>query len=59
MSGAGVTPDVKVMATVGNDATDDAAIAKAIALTADPKLMEMARRFTRTGAAPQVYHITT
>ena len=59
MSGAGVTPDVKVMATVGNDATDDAAIAKAIALTADPKLMEMARRFTRTGAAPQVFHITT
>ncbi len=59
MSGAGVTPDVKVMATVGNDATDDAAIAKAIALTADPKLMEMARRFTRTGAAPHVFHITT
>lgn len=59
MSGVGVTPDVKVMATVGNDATDDAAIAKAIALTADPKLMEMARRFTRTGAAPHVFHITT
>ena len=59
MSGAGVTPDVKVMATVGNDATDDAAIAKAITLTADPKLMEMARRFTRTGAAPHVFHITT
>ena len=59
MSGAGVTPDVKVMATVGNDATDDAAIAKAVVLTADPKLMEMARRFTRTGAAPHVFRITT
>ena len=59
MSGTGVTPDVKVMATVGNDATDDAIIAKAVVLTADPKLMEMARRFTRTGAAPHVFHITT
>ena len=59
MSGTGVTPDVKVMATVGNDATDDAIIAKAVVLTADPKLMEMARRFTRTGAAPHVFRITT
>ena len=58
MSGAGVTPDVKVSATVGNDATDDAAIAKALRLTADPKLMEMSRRFLRTGAAPQVFRIT-
>ena len=58
MSGAGVTPDVKVLSTIGNDATDDAAIAKALRLTADPKLMEMARRFTRTGAAPQVFRIT-
>jgi carboxyl-terminal processing protease len=59
MSGSGVTPDVKVMATVGNDATDDAVIAKAVALTADPKLIEMARKFTRTGAAPHVFRITT
>ena len=58
MSGAGVTPDVKVLSTIGNDATDDAAIAKALRLTADPKLMEMARRFIRTGAAPQVFRIT-
>ena len=58
MSGAGVTPDVKVSATVGNDATDDAAIAKALRLTSDPKLMEMSRRFIRTGAAPQVFRIT-
>ena len=59
MSGSGVTPDVKVLATVGNDAADDAAIAKALRLTTDPKLMEMARRFTRTGAAPHVFRITT
>ena len=58
MSGTGVTPDVKVSATIGNDATDDAAIAKALRLTSDPKLIEMARRFTRTGAAPQVFRIT-
>ena len=58
MSGAGVTPDVKVSSTIGNDATDDAAIAKALRLTADPKLMEMSRRFIRTGAAPQVFRIT-
>ncbi len=58
MSGAGVTPDVKVSATIGNDATDDAAIAKALRLTADPKLMEMARHFIRTGTAPQVFRIT-
>ena len=58
MSGAGVTPDVKVSAAIGSDATDDAAIAKALRLTADPKLMEMARHFIRTGAAPQVFHIT-
>ena len=59
MSGAGVTPDVKVSTTIGNDAADDDAIAKALRLTADPKLIEMARRFTRTGAAPQVFRITT
>ena len=58
MSGAGVTPDVKVSATVGNDATDDAAIARALRLTTDPKLMEMSRRFIRTGAVPQVFRIT-
>ncbi len=58
MSGAGVTPDVKVIATVGSDATDDAAIAKALRLSTDPKVMEMARRFIRTGAAPQVFRIT-
>lgn len=58
MSGAGVTPDVKVVATVGNDATDDAAIAKALRVTADPKLMQMARSGLRTGEAPRVFRIT-
>lgn len=58
MSGAGVTPSVKVNATVGNDATDDAAIARALRVTTDPKLMEMARGGLRTGEAPRVFRIT-
>lgn len=58
MSGAGVTPDVKVNPTVGNDATDDAAIARALRLANDPRLKDMAQRFSRTSEAPQVFRIT-
>lgn len=58
MSGAGVTPDVKVNPVVGNDASDDAAIAKALSVTADPKLIEMARQGLRSGEAPKIFTIT-
>jgi carboxyl-terminal processing protease len=58
MAGAGVTPDLAVDPTIGDDAENDAAIATAIKLTADPRLKDMAMRFIRTGAAPRVLRVT-
>lgn len=58
MAGAGVTPDLKVDPTIGDDAENDAAIAAALKLVADPRLKEMASRFIRTGAAPRVIRVT-
>lgn len=58
MSGAGVTPDLNADPTLGDDAENDAAIAAALKLTADPRLKEMAMRFIRTGAMPRVLRVT-
>lgn len=58
MSGAGVTPDLKVDPTIGDDALNDAAIAAALKLAKDHRLKEMAARFIRTGAAPRVFKVT-
>jgi carboxyl-terminal processing protease len=58
MSGAGVTPDLKVDPTIGDDADNDAAIAAALKLAADPRLKDMALHFIRTGEAPRVFRIT-
>jgi carboxyl-terminal processing protease len=58
MSGAGVTPDLKVDATIGDDAATDAAIAAALRVAADPRLKQMASRFIRTGEAPRVIRVT-
>ncbi|MBS0204738.1 MAG: PDZ domain-containing protein [Planctomycetes bacterium] len=57
MAGAGVTPDLKVDPTIGDDAENDAAIAAALKLTADPRLKEMASHFIRTGAVPRVIRV--
>ena len=57
MAGAGVTPDLKVDPTIGDDAENDAAIAAALKLTADPRLKEMASHFIRTGAALRVIRV--
>ena len=58
MAGAGVTPDMKVDPTIGDDAENDAAIAAALKLTNDSRLKEMALRHIRTGAALRVIRIT-
>ena len=58
MAGAGVTPDLKVDATIGDDAENDAAIAAALKLATDVRLKEMASRYIRTGAAPRIFRIT-
>lgn len=58
MAGAGVTPDLKVDPTIGDDAQNDAAIAAALKLTNDRRLKEMASRFNRTSAAPRVFRVT-
>ena len=58
MSGAGVTPDLKVDPTIGDDAENDAAIATALKLSVDPRLKEMAAKLIRTGAVPRVFRTT-
>lgn len=58
MSGAGVTPDLKVDSTIADDAATDAAIAAALRVAADPRLKQMASRFIRTGEAPRVFRVT-
>jgi hypothetical protein len=50
---------LKVDPTIGDDADNDAAIAAALKLTADPRLKEMAVRQQRTGALPRVFRVTT
>ena len=57
MSGEGVTPDVKVHTLIGSDSDDDTALAKALRLSIDPKVIEMARRPVRSGEAPRVLRI--
>ena len=58
MSGTGVTPDLKVDPTPGDDAENDAAIAAALKLATDPRLKEMATHFIRTGEAPRIFRVT-
>ena len=58
MAGAGVTPDMEVDPTIGDDAENDAAIAAALKLTADPRLKDMALRFIRTGDTQHVSRLT-
>ena len=58
MAGAGVTPDLKVDPTIGDDAQNDAAIAAALKLTSDRRLKDMASRFNRTSDAPRVFRVT-
>jgi carboxyl-terminal processing protease len=58
MSGAGVTPDLKVDPTIGDDAENDAAIAAALRLATDVRLKDMASRYIRTGEAPRIIRVT-
>jgi carboxyl-terminal processing protease len=58
MAGAGVTPDLKVDPTIGDDAQNDAAIAAGVKTAVDPRLKQMASRFIRTGEAPRVIRVT-
>lgn len=58
MAGVGVSPDLKVDPTIGDDAENDLAIAAAIKAAVDPRLKDMASRFIRTGEAPRVIRVT-
>ncbi|HEY4261524.1 MAG TPA: S41 family peptidase [Schlesneria sp.] len=58
MAGAGVTPDLKVDPTIGDDATNDAAIAAALKTAVDPRLKQMALRYIRTSEAPRAPRTT-
>lgn len=58
MAGAGVTPDLKVDPTIGDDAQNDAAIAAGVKTAVDPRLKLMASRFIRTGEVPRVIRVT-
>jgi len=58
MAGAGVTPDLNVDPTIGDDDASDAAITAALRVARDPRLKTMAARFIRTGAAPAVFRVT-
>lgn len=59
MAGAGVTPDLKVDPTIGDDAENDAAIAAALKTAVDPRLKQMASRFIRTSEVPRTPRTTT
>ncbi len=58
MAGAGVTPDLKVDPTIGDDAENDAAIAAALKTAVDPRLKQMALRYIRTSEAPRAPRTT-
>jgi carboxyl-terminal processing protease len=58
MAGAGVTPDLKVDASIGDDADNDAAINAALRLATDSRLRDMANRLNRTGEAPRIFRMT-
>ena len=58
MAGAGVTPDLKVDPTIGDDAENDAAIAAALKLATDQRLKDLSSRFIRTGEAPKIIRVT-
>ncbi len=58
MAGAGVTPDLKVDPTIGDDAENDAAIAAALKTAVDPRLKQMALRYIRTSEAPRAARTT-
>jgi carboxyl-terminal processing protease len=51
MAGVGVTPDVKVSAAVRNSDTVDVVLQKALQAAKDPRLIDMAGQFARTGKA--------
>lgn len=58
MAGAGVTPDLKVNPTVGEDDAGDEAIQSAIRVARDPRLKDMAARYLKSGAVPAVFRVT-